>query len=493
MYCAAALPGDRDYRPMPASECTVTTQAGAFPIYGALSTFSVTADRCVGIVARRPIDYRRSTDTQLVWRIGYDLFAEVRYLLTEGQPASNAATPTLELHVELLRQILCESGVPFVEIPARPHAFDFTCCLTHDVDFFGLARHRFDRTLAGFLSRASIGSLWDLARGRRTVAEASRNLRTCAALPLIFAGLVRDPWSPFDDYAAVEDGARSTFFLVPFGGQPGVAPDGTVDTLRAVPYGIGEIRTEACVAEERGCELAVHGLDAWRDAGAGRAELAELTAITKRATAGVRMHWLYFDRDSGQRLEDAGFDYDSTWGYNEAVGYRAGTSQPFRLTGTSRLLELPLSIMDSALFSGKRLGLDAARAAQLCDPIVANAKQFGGTLVVNWHERSLAPERLWGRFYRELLEKIERGNRVWFAKAGEAVEWFRWRRSIRFVSDATQVAVRADGANPHSACIRVHRQTPRGWGIEDTAFGGAATVQLDNLTTARVETHQLTL
>jgi hypothetical protein len=144
------------------------------------------------------------------------------------------------------------------------------------------------------------------------------------------------------------------------------------------------------------------------------------------------MHWLYFDGESPKKLEKAGFSYDSTCGYNEAVGYRAGTSQPFCPIGCSVLMELPMSIMDSALFSSGRMGLTSTQAMPLCKRIVDHAKRAGGALVINWHDRSLAPERLWGRFYGELLKEIREGGRVWFAKALEAVEWFRWRRSIRF-------------------------------------------------------------
>jgi hypothetical protein len=173
------------------------------------------------------------------------------------------------------------------------------------------------------------------------------------------------------------------------------------------------------------------------------------------------MHWLYFDVDSPKRLEDAGFDYDSTWGYNEAVGYRAGTSQVFRPLKCERLMELPMSIMDSALFFPGRMHLRKDEAWQLCGLIVNNASRFGGALVVNWHERSLAPERLWGGFYEKLLEQIKKDNLAWFAEAGKAVEWFRWRRSIRFhenaSSDVSNVQVSAPCSASPGAILRIHR------------------------------------
>src|SRR5262249_20454605 len=154
--------------------------------------------------------------------------------------------------------------------------------LTHDVDFFGVRRHLFDRTLGGFVARASLGTLLDLFRGRRPLAHAARNWLALVSLPLVLLNLAPDFWRPFDDYAAVEDASRSTFFLVPFKGRPGVAPDGTIDVARAVPYEIAEIRDEVSKAAARGSELGVHGIDAWRDSDAGRAEIAQLSTLTGR-------------------------------------------------------------------------------------------------------------------------------------------------------------------------------------------------------------------
>ena len=63
------------------------------------------------------------------------------------------------------------------------------------------------------------------------------------------------------------------------------------------------------------------------------------------------MHWLYFDSQAPLALEKAGFSYDSTLGYNETIGYRSGTTQVFKHPNTDHLMELPLHIMDTALFS----------------------------------------------------------------------------------------------------------------------------------------------
>jgi len=454
----------------------------AFPIYGRVALFEGDVSNCALKAHGKSLDYQKQIKGRAVWRIGYDLFDEIRYLLTKGQPAAYALTPTLDCHIALLRHLLIESKTSFVEIPPHPAGHEFICCLTHDVDFFGIRRHWFDRTTAGFLYRASVGTLVDLVRSRRSLTEVLRNWLAFCSLPFVFAGLAPDFWRPFEDYAKVEEGRRSTFFLIPFKGRCGLAPDGTPNSWRASPYGIGEIHEEMKKASGRGSELAVHGIDAWHNADAGREEMRQLNSLTGKKTSGIRMHWLYFSADSPRTLELAGFDYDSTWGYNDAVGYRAGTSQAFRPMVCETLMELPMSIMDSALFSSGRMNLSPGKASQLCRRIVANARRFGGTVVINWHERSLAPERLWGRFYRELVGEIARGDQAWFAKAGEAVEWFRWRRSIRFheksSSDAALAQVSAPRLCSPGAVIHIHRPGEVGSELEDVTFDGSTLVEI---------------
>src|SRR5208282_2217389 len=89
-----------------------------------------------------------------VLRFGYDLFQEVEFLLSQGQPPENAHIPTLELHISLLRASMVNAGISFVEIPAAPAGYEFMACLTHDVDFTGIREHRGDATMWGFLYRA---------------------------------------------------------------------------------------------------------------------------------------------------------------------------------------------------------------------------------------------------------------------------------------------------------------------------------------------------
>jgi len=364
-------------------------------------------------------------------RAGYDLFTEVRRLISEGQPATRALAPALDRHIQILRYLILQSGVTLVEIPPAPAGHKFIACLTHDIDFVSLRQHRFDHTMAGFLYRATLGSLLDFCAGRKSLSKLARNWAAVLQVPCVHLRLCRDFWMQFQDYLEVENGRPSTFFIIPFKNRPGVALRPGSHSRRATAYDISDVAEWAPVFRQHGCELALHGIDAWHDPASARTEADRIAEFAQEKPAGLRMHWLYFNEASPAALDQAGFDYDSTSGYNEAVGYRAGTGQVFQPPGCHRLLELPMHIQDTALFYPGRMHLKESAAWDLCLQLIGHAEKNGGVLTLLWHDRSLAPERLWGDFYARLLERLETGG-VWFATAEQTVRWFRKRRSLEF-------------------------------------------------------------
>jgi hypothetical protein len=402
------------------------------PIYGGLLTFqedsagAVHATTDEGIAALR---FDRGGAT--IIRLGYDLFEEVRFLLTVGQPVQHARVPTLDAHIRMLRTWILNAGVPLVEIPPVPAGYDFTVCLTHDIDFVGIRRHRFDHTMWGFLYRSTVGSLRRVLKGRLSVARLLMMWRAAASLPFVFLGWTEDFWNPFPWYLHVEQGLPATYFLIPFKRRVGQHVPGRHPARRATAYDVADIPQWPTALREKGCEVGVHGIDAWHDVPKGRAELMRITAITGVPIAGVRMHWLLSDVGTASTLERAGYTYDASAGYNETIGYLNGTTQTFRPFTTHTLLELPLHIQDGALFYPHNLDLSEAEAAEQCRLLLDHAQSSGGVLTVLWHDRSHGPERLWGDFYIGLVQTLRSSN-VWFATASQAVGWFHARRRVRF-------------------------------------------------------------
>jgi peptidoglycan/xylan/chitin deacetylase (PgdA/CDA1 family) len=404
-------------------------------------------------------------DGQTVVRVGFDLFSEIHDLLRRGQPSCFAAIPTVELHIDLVRQLIIRHSIPLVEVPPIPVGFNFIACLTHDVDHARVRNHFFDGTMFGFLFRALVGSIGDWIRGRKSFRALVKNYRAVLCLPFVYLGWARDFWDQFDRYLEIEKDAGSTFFVIPREGEGGQDLHGRKFPRRAARYRVRQIAANLAKLVSAGREIAVHGIDGWRDSSKGEMELHLLESLRNTSENGVRMHWLFFDERSPTLLESAGYTYDSTIGYNDAVGYRAGTAQVFKPLQAERLLELPMNVMDTALFYPSRMNLSPWEAHREVGALLKNACRFGGVLTVSWHDRSIGPERWWDEFYINLLHEL-RLQCAWLPTAALAVAWFRRRRSIELTEDGaarvTASATKVEVALPAFRLRTYHARAPLG-------------------------------
>src|SRR5207247_325007 len=141
---------------------------------------------------------------------------------------------------------------------------------------------------------------------------------------------------------------------------------GRYGSRRATAYDVTDLPEWTATLTQAGCEVGVHGIDAWHSVDSGREELARVAGVAGASVVGMRMHWLLRDTNTAAVLENAGYAYDSTAGYNETIGYRNGTGQVFRPLGTASLLELPLHIQDGALFYPQQLDLSETEAEGRC-------------------------------------------------------------------------------------------------------------------------------
>jgi hypothetical protein len=427
--------------------CILNYRGNRIPIYGDTVRFP---GRGNGVLMEEDTHesaaYLDRSAQRALARIGYDLFGEVRKLLTVGQPLANANMPALELHIAFLRDLITGCGVPLIEVPPVPCGYPFIACLTHDVDNPSIRQHKWDHTMFGFLYRAMFGSLGNFLRERIRIRSLLTNWVTALKLPFVHMGLAKDFWCGFDDrYLELEKGLNSTFFVIPFKSDPGKNSSGQAPMFRAARYGAEDIADTIRKLMIAGSEVGLHGIDAWIDSTRGLAELEEIRRLTGLSEIGVRMHWLYYDQQSPVNLEKAEAAYDSTIGYNETVGYRAGATQAYKPLTATRLLELPMHVMDTALFYPAYLDLSPQKASTLLGQMVDNVGWFGGCLTINWHDRSLSPERLWHACYRDLVQDL-RSRGAWFSTAGQAISWFRKRRSVVFETESLE---------PNVVCAKV--------------------------------------
>lgn len=404
------------------------------PIYTACRFFQGLEKPLLINSSGRVLAYKKTERGQIVVRVGYDLFDEVDYLLSTGQPPVNAGIAALDRQIDFLRRCILDAGLPVFELLPCPPGHPYMVCLTHDVDFVSIRSYGVGRTFQGFLKRALFGSWKRMLNGSLTWKGLFKNYAAVLSIPLVHLRVLKDFWMQFDAYRQMEEPNRSTFFLIPFKHRPGEQVAEPYPHRRASRYDVEDVREEVLPLVEEGWEMGLHGIDAWRDAECGKVEKTRIESVLNRNMRGIRMHWLCSNVHTNQVLDEAGFEYDSTCGYNETVGFRAGTSQVFKPLDAGTLLEVPMHIQDVALFYPAFMNLDEDTAWNQCRDVLEECKRYAGVLTVLWHMRSLAPERQWGGFYRRLLERF-RADDAWIGTAGQVADWFRNRRAARIAQN----------------------------------------------------------
>jgi hypothetical protein len=170
---------------------------------------------------------------------------------------------------------------------------------------------------------------------------------------------------------------------------------------------------------EAGGEVGLHGsYTAADDPARLAAEKQKLEALAGPIT-GHRYHYLRADPHRNLApLVDVGLRYDTTLGFPDALGFRAGIARPFRPWDFERdepleLIEVPLAAMDATLAEERYLGLSAKRAEPQLMQLLDRAAEFGGAFAVLWHPDRFDPATSggWDRLYSRLLAGAqERGG-----------------------------------------------------------------------------------
>jgi hypothetical protein len=283
----------------------------------------------------------------------------------------------------------------------------FTLALTHDVDIPW--RWSRPRALLGAAARARA------AAGERRLRDAAAEAAGLAAAPLRRLAGTDPNWS-YERIAAIEraHGGRSTYFVMAGHAHPADGPDpAAYDRLR--PAIVADL---AAQGDEVGLHPSYLTSERPHQLAAERARLEELTGAPVR---GTRFHYLRHDTHATlPELERLGFAYDSSQGYGDAIGLRAGFSFPYRPFHLAQrrpldLVELPMAVMDATLAERRYLGLAPRAGLQRTLRLLEHVAAIGGTVSILWHTDRFSREyaRGWDRVYADLLEwVVDRGGRL---------------------------------------------------------------------------------
>ena len=134
---------------------------------------------------------------------------------------------------------------------------------------------------------------------------------------------------------------------------------------------------------------------------------------------GQRYHYLRIDPHANLApLPGLGFRYDTSLGFSDAPGFRAGIAQPFRpwsfeTESPLDLVEIPLAAMDVTFGERRYLGLSAREAERPLLALLDEAARRGGGFSLLWHTDRFdrATAQGWDRLYWRVLDAVrERGG-----------------------------------------------------------------------------------
>jgi len=302
------------------------------------------------------------------------------------------------------------------QVPIRPlspvASAEHLVVNTHDVDLLGLKRIRSSYRIAknAFISFA-------LYRRPRVAAQQSK-----AAVQVALGA--PDPLDQIDFVTEQErkrNASASYYFLC----RRGHRRDGN--------YSLQQASQVMCSLQDAGVEVGVHGSyrSMERLYGLGT-EFDQMHRLGFRPI-GTRQHWLRFTvAQLVRNVECAGAAYDTSLGWPDHAGFRAGACfafppYDFEREAPVNFLEIPLALMDrEALEPGDSNGADP-----ITETLTASRRYGWGGISVVWHPTAFGggqyPLNVGDRFW-QLLDDARNHREAWVSGASFVNEvWPRYQ------------------------------------------------------------------
>jgi hypothetical protein len=304
-----------------------------------------------------------------------------------------ASSSVALIHDFLERPILDEHGLAFQHaissvIPRwRPEPRNLRVKLTHDIDDVGIP--------FGFRT-----SLAHTAKRRRPAATLRDLLSTVSAvIPAELAQVRR---------LAAISASRSLHSAFYWKAATAGPRDSGYDTKHR------KMRRVIDALQERGCELGVHpGYDTFANRGSLLAEVDYLRESLGADLVGGRQHYLRWNPDTWRDWEWCGLLYDSSVGFAERFGFRAGTALPYRPwcfaeNRELNLIEVPLILMDCTPVKYMKMG--KAEGLQRIQSLIHRVEESGGVFTLLWHNTPLLDPDYDG-WYESILNMLSGAQR----------------------------------------------------------------------------------
>lgn len=343
-------------------------------------------------------------------RIPYRCSLHGRYGLDLSVPYAALAMQGLNQRIRRLRG----NDWPASPMPPSDLGGALALASTHDVDYLPIS---FPRTLQRFLKNLGITLLYN-----RDLRLAGSSLAT--GLRAIFGG--PPLYDCFTTIVPREKklGINSSCFFVCRRGHRR-DPNYNIDHPR--------IRAHLKYLVDAGVEIGVHGSYSSLEDDGRLVEEYQRLASAGHVPVGGRQHWLrYHNARLFDELSQAGAWYDCTVGYSEKNGFRSGACFPyppynFAAESPFPLLELPMALMDAAIYHSSR-HLETRR--ENAHRVLEAVRRYGwGGVSILWHD-SIFHGGIFPQDVIDLYWELKAENEKWMS-ARELVElcWPRYAKA----------------------------------------------------------------
>ena len=305
-------------------------------------------------------------------------------------------------------------GLPFIKIHYLPHGYDWAICLSHDVDHLSMREHSRDLTVPKFLGTCFVGVM----KKRKGLLDFLELFVKVSCSVFLRAENMPDPWDNINELIQAEKkfGVHSTFFFS--------ATDGAPKSLGIV-YTLKSARSFVQAISKNDFEFSTHGHNFDNYQGMS-AEFNKISTINNSfRPLGIRMHYLRFNSSKTLSCaEQVGYLYDCTYGYSKSTGLRSGTLRPYVVPDLS-IIEIPLNIMDTSLFSPFYMNCDLNRGQIITEKLITEAKKYGGTLSILFHPTSMLQPSISRQWILWLLKRSSDDDSCWKVSCSELAKWHK--------------------------------------------------------------------
>jgi hypothetical protein len=159
-------------------------------------------------------------------------------------------------------------------------------------------------------------------------------------------------------------------------------------------------------ALKQGVEMGVHpGYETFLARPKLREEVERRRKVLNHAKIGGRQHYLRWCPTTWEDWESCDLAYDSTVGFADQIGFRAGTCIPYvpwlwKLDRSADLLEIPLLVMDGTIVQEMKLRTDESLRA--VRELLNRCASVGGVFTILWHNSSLLTP--YAQYYLSILD-----------------------------------------------------------------------------------------